>query len=196
VALRPIEAVDGALVLEPDRHRDHRGELLEWFRADELLAATGRQVPVAQANLSVSRRGVLRGVHVSDVPPGQGKVVVCVDGSVLDAVVDLRVGSPTFGRHEVVVLDDESRRALWVPEGVGHGFLVTSAFATVAYLCTTPYAPERERVVHPLSVGVDWGPDGAAPILSERDAGAPTLDAAVAAGWLPGYEASVSATGR
>jgi dTDP-4-dehydrorhamnose 3,5-epimerase len=190
VALRPIESVAGVLVLEPDHHRDHRGELLEWFRADELAAATGREVLVAQANLSVSRRGVLRGVHVSDVPPGQGKVVTCMDGAVRDAVVDLRVGSPTFGRHEVLVLDDESRRAVWVPEGVGHGFLVTSAFATVAYLCTTPYAPERERVVHPLSVGVNWGPDGAAPILSERDATAPPLDDALAAGWLPTYAAA------
>jgi dTDP-4-dehydrorhamnose 3,5-epimerase len=189
MALRPLDAVSGVLLLEPDRHRDHRGELLEWFRADELATVAGRPVPVAQANMSVSRRGVLRGLHVSDVPPGQGKVVACVDGAVLDAVVDLRIGSPTFGAHEVVVLDDESRRVLWVPEGVGHGFLVTSAFATVAYLVTTPYAPERERVVHPLSAGVDWGPDGAAPILSEKDASAPTLDEAVAGGWLPRWGA-------
>ena len=190
MALRPIEAVEGVLVLEPDRHRDHRGEFLEWFRADELAATTGRVVPVAQANVSVSRRGVLRGLHVSDVPPGQGKIVTCMDGAVLDAVVDLRVGSPTFGRHEVVVLDDESRRVIWVPEGVGHGFLVTSASATVAYLCTTPYAPERERIVHARSAGIDWGPDGAAPILSERDESAPTLDAALTAGWLPSYDAA------
>jgi dTDP-4-dehydrorhamnose 3,5-epimerase len=185
MTLRPLDAVPDALLIEPDRHRDHRGELLEWFEADALAAATGRPVPVAQANLSVSRQGVLRGIHVSDVPPGQGKVVTCVDGSVLDVVVDLRVGSPTFGQHELVALDDESRAGLWVPEGVGHGFLVTSAFATVAYLCTTPYAPERERVVHALSVGIDWGPLGGEPILSERDAAAPTLAEAAAAGWLP-----------
>jgi dTDP-4-dehydrorhamnose 3,5-epimerase len=189
VALRPLDAVAGVVLLEPDRHRDHRGEFLEWFRADQLLAATGREVPVAQANLSVSRRGVLRGLHVSDVPPGQGKVVACVSGAVLDAVVDLRVGSPTFGRHEVVLLDDQSRRVLWVPEGVGHGFLVTSDVASVTYLCTTSYAPGRERIVHALSAGVDWGLAGVEPILSERDATAPTLDDAIAGGWLPRWDA-------
>jgi dTDP-4-dehydrorhamnose 3,5-epimerase len=187
MTLRPVEAVPGALLLVPDHHRDHRGELLEWFEAEELSAAAGRPVTVAQGNLSVSRRGVLRGLHVSDVPPGQGKVVTCVDGSVLDVVVDLRVGSPTFGQHEVVLLDDETRAAVWVPEGVGHGFLVTSPFATVVYLCTTPYAPDHERVVHPLSAGVEWGPLGVDPILSERDAAAPTLAEAAAAGWLPRF---------
>jgi dTDP-4-dehydrorhamnose 3,5-epimerase len=189
VPLRPLKAVPGALVLEPDRHGDPRGELLEWFRADQLAALVGRPVPITQANLSVSRRAVLRGVHVSDVPPGQGKVVTCVAGSVLDVLVDLRVGSPTFGQHERIVLDEESRRAAWVPEGVGHGFLVTSGAATVAYLVTTPYAPQRERVVHAMSVGVDWGLAADGPVLSERDAAAPTLHEAVTAGWLPTWDA-------
>ena len=120
--LLPIAAVPGVVLLDPDRHADARGELLEWFRPDELEAALGRDVPVRQANLSVSRRGVLRGIHVSDVPPGQGKVVTCVAGAVVDVVVDLRVGSPTFGQHEAITLDADTRRAIWVPEGVGHGF--------------------------------------------------------------------------
>ena len=187
MALVPLPAVPGSYVLEPDRFRDPRGEVLEWFRADRLGELLGRAVPVLQANLSVSGRGVLRGVHVSDVPPGQGKVVTCVAGAVLDVLVDLRVGSPSFGRHEPVVLDDVERRAVWVPEGVGHAFLVTSDQAAVAYLCTTTYAPTRERVVHAGSVGVEWGVPAAALVLSERDAAAPTLDEAVAGGWLPRY---------
>jgi dTDP-4-dehydrorhamnose 3,5-epimerase len=184
---RPL-AVPGAHLLEPARHRDGRGELLEWFRADELAAVLGRAVPVLQANLSVSRLGVVRGIHVADVPPGQGKVVTCPAGAVLDVIVDLRVGSPAFGQHVTVVLDATQRRAVWVPEGVGHAFCALTDEATVAYLCTTPYAPQRERVVHALSVGVDW-PEAAALVLSDRDAAAPTLADAVGAGWLPTYEA-------
>ena len=151
--------------------------------------ALGRPVPVAQANLSVSRRGVLRGVHLTDVPPGQGKVVTCPAGAVLDVLVDLRVGSPAFGQHVSLVLDAGDRHAVWVPEGVGHAFCALTDGATVSYLCTTPYAPDRERVVHAHSVGVDWPADTGPPLLSERDAAAPTLAEAVAAGWLPTYAA-------
>ncbi len=179
--------VPGAYELLPERHADDRGELLEWFRADRLAAALGRPVPVAQANLSVSRRGVLRGIHYADVPPGQGKVVTCVAGAVIDAVVDLRQGSPAFGRSETVRLDAERRTAVWVPEGVGHGFLAVAESATVAYLCTSPYTPSREHAVHPLSAGVEW-PEGAGePLLSTRDAAAPSLAEAGAAGLLPSY---------
>ncbi len=182
-----LPAVPGAHVLAPERHGDARGEVLEWFRADRLAELLGRPVPVLQANLSVSGRGVLRGLHVSDVPPGQGKVVTCLAGSVLDVLVDLRVGSPSFGAHERVVLDDVERRAVWVPEGVGHAFLVTGGHTTVAYLCTTTYAPARERVLLATSVGVDWGVADGDLVLSERDAAAPTLAEAVEAGWLPRY---------
>ena len=186
--LRPL-ALPGALLVEPDRHRDDRGELLEWFRAEELGAALGRAVPVLQANLSVSRRGVVRGIHVCDVPPGQGKLVTCPAGAVLDVLVDLRTGSPAFGEHVAVALDAADRRAVWVPEGVGHAFCALTDDATVAYLCTTAYAPGRERVVHALSAGIDWPGPTASLVLSERDAAAPTLAEAVEAGWLPTYEA-------
>jgi dTDP-4-dehydrorhamnose 3,5-epimerase len=186
VQLRPL-ALPGAHVLEPSRHRDGRGELLEWYRSDLLEQALGRPVPMAQGNLSVSRRGVLRGVHVADVPPGQGKLVTCPAGAVLDVLVDLRVGSPTFGGHESVVLDATDRRAVWVPEGVGHAFCALGDGATVSYLCSTPYAPERERVVHPLSVGVLWPFAASELVLSERDGAAPALDEALAGGLLPSY---------
>jgi dTDP-4-dehydrorhamnose 3,5-epimerase len=129
---------------------------------------------------------VLRGVHFADVPPGQAKYVSCPSGSVLDVVVDVRVGSATFGRWQSVLLDDHDRRALFLSEGLGHAFLALSPTATVTYLCSTGYAPGRERGIHPLdpALGIAW-PDGITPILSAKDAAAPTLAQAEAAGLLP-----------
>ncbi len=105
--------IDGAWVVTPRIHQDRRGSFLEWFRGDEIADTVGYQFRLAQANCSVSRRGVLRGIHFADVPPGQAKYVTCVSGAVTDVIVDLRVGSPGYGRWEAVRLDDESRRALY-----------------------------------------------------------------------------------
>ncbi|GAA3124759.1 hypothetical protein GCM10020001_052020 [Nonomuraea salmonea] len=143
---------------------------------------------LAQVNCSVSRRGVLRGVHFADVPPGQAKYVTCAAGAVLDVVVDVRAGSPTFGRWESVRLDDESRHGLYIGEGLGHAFLALSESATVVYLCSTPYDPAREHGVHPLDpdLGIEWPLDGE-PLLSAKDAAAPTLKQALDAGSLPSW---------
>ena len=105
----------------------------------------------------MSRRGVIRGIHFADVPPGQAKYVTCVRGAILDVVVDLRAGSPTFGQWVAVRLD-ERRRAVFLAEGLGHAFMALSDQATVLYLCSTPYAPGREHGVHPLDpeIGIDW----------------------------------------
>ncbi|SCF01186.1 dTDP-4-dehydrorhamnose 3,5-epimerase family protein [Micromonospora mirobrigensis] len=177
--------IAGAWTLTPQQHGDQRGLFLEWFRADLLAEVTGRPFPVAQANLSVSARGVVRGIHFADVPPGQAKFVICVRGAVLDVVVDLRVGSPTFGRWEAVRLDDADRRAVHLGEGLGHGFCALTDDATVSYLCSTGYDPARERAVHPLDaeLAIDWPVD--VPTLSPRDAGAPTLAELRRAGLLP-----------
>lgn len=179
-------AVPGAFEVTPTVHRDDRGVFLEWYRADLLATAVGRPLTLAQANHSVSVRGALRGLHYADVPPGQAKYVYCTHGSVLDVVVDLRVGSPAFGRHEAVVLDDVERRSVYLPEGVGHAFLSLSDGACVTYLCSSGYAPEREHGVDPLDpeLGLPW-PRDVTPVLSPKDAGAPGLAAAVAAGALP-----------
>jgi dTDP-4-dehydrorhamnose 3,5-epimerase len=180
--------VDGAWLFTPRIHRDDRGSFLEWFKHAELGADLGHPMEIAQANGSVSRRGVIRGIHFSDVPPGQAKYVTCVSGAIMDVVVDLRVGSPGFGRWEAVRLDDENRRALYIAEGLGHAFAALSDQATVLYLCSTPYAPGREHGVHPLdpAIGIAW-PDDVAAILSDKDAAAPTLAEARAAGLLPEY---------
>ena len=180
--------IGGAWTFTPALHRDDRGYFLEWFRAGELSGSLGFQPEIAQANCSVSRRGVVRGVHFSSVPPGQAKYVTCVSGAVLDVVVDLRVGSPGYGRWEAVCLDDESRRAVFLAEGLGHAFTALSEEATVIYLCSTPYSPGREHGVHPLDpdIGVEW-PAGTELVLSAKDAAAPTLADARRAGLLPVY---------
>ena len=180
--------IGGAWTFTPAVHRDGRGYFLEWFRAGELSESLGYWPETAQANCSVSRRGVVRGIHFASVPPGQAKYVTCVSGVILDVVVDLRIGSPSYGRWEAVQLDDESRRAVFLAEGLGHAFTALSEEATVIYLCSTPYSPGREHGVHPLDpdIGVEW-PTGTEPVLSAKDAAAPTLADARQAGLLPVY---------
>lgn len=189
--------IDGAWVLNPRIHRDDRGSFLEWYRGDELAASLGYRPEVAQANCSVSRRGVIRGVHFADVPPGQAKYVTCVNGAVLDVAADLRAGSPTFGRWEAVQLDDESRRAVYLAEGLGHAFMALTGEATVLYLCSAPYAPGREHGVHPLDpgLGIRW-PGQAEAVLSGKDAAAPGLADALAQGLLPDYAECVRYTAQ
>jgi dTDP-4-dehydrorhamnose 3,5-epimerase len=180
--------IDGAWTVSPRIHRDGRGRFLEWFTQAGLRAGAGHGLEVAQANCSVSRRGVVRGIHFSDVPPGQAKYVTCASGAIIDVVVDIRVGSPGFGRWTAVRLDDENHRALYLSEGLGHAFAAVSDQATVLYLCSTPYAPGREHGVNPLdpAIGIDW-PADIEPVLSDKDAAAPSLAEAQAAGLLPDY---------
>ncbi|WP_369174691.1 dTDP-4-dehydrorhamnose 3,5-epimerase [Streptomyces sp. R28] len=186
--MRPL-GIEGAWALEPKVFPDDRGSFHEWYRGGEFHEATGYDLSLAQANCSVSRWGVLRGVHFSDVPPGQAKYVTCLRGAVLDVVVDLRVGSPTFGRWEALRLDDDSRHALFLAEGLGHAFMALTDEATVIYLCSTGYTPEREHGVHPLDpeLGIAW-PENIPPVLSPKDAQAPSLAEARETGLLPSYE--------
>ncbi len=190
---RPL-AVGGAWELTPVQHRDARGLFFEAFRASALAVLTGRELEVAQVNTSVSGAGVVRGIHVTDVPPGQAKYVTCTRGAVLDVVVDVRVGSPTFGTWDAVRLDDVDRRAVFLSEGLGHGFCALTEEATVTYLCSTGYAPEHERAVDPFDaeLAIAWpthGADGAPLVLraSERDGAAPSLAAALRDGLLPDF---------
>ena len=182
-------SINGAFEFTPRMFEDDRGTFLEWFKADGLADAIGHRLDLAQANCSVSHRGVLRGIHFSDVPPGQAKYVTCVRGSVLDVVVDIRVGSPTFGKHEFVRLDDVDRRAVYLGEGLGHGFIALEDNTTVMYLCSTGYAPEREHGINPLDpqLAIAW-PSDLEPVLSEKDHNAPSLNEAKASGLLPIFD--------
>jgi dTDP-4-dehydrorhamnose 3,5-epimerase len=184
--IRPL-TIEGAYEITPVQHRDPRGVFLEWYRADAVEAGSGYPFELAQANISVSTRDVVRGIHFADVPPGQAKYITCVAGAVLDVVVDVRVGSPTFGQWEAVPLDDVDRRAVQLAEGLGHGFCVLSEQATLTYLCSTTYQPAREHTIHPLDpeLGIKW-PVGT-PVLSARDAAAPSFAEVRTAGALPDY---------
>jgi dTDP-4-dehydrorhamnose 3,5-epimerase len=186
VKIRPL-SIEGAYEVTPVQHGDARGVFLEWYRVDLLAAEVGHPLDLAQANISVSAAGVVRGVHFADVPPGQAKYVTCTRGAVLDVVVDIRLGSPTFGRWEGVRLDDVDRRALYLSEGLGHGFCALTDDATLTYLCSTTYNPGAEHTVHPLdpSLAIDW--PAREPLLSPRDAEAPSLADARTAGLLPVY---------
>jgi dTDP-4-dehydrorhamnose 3,5-epimerase len=180
--------IGGAYIFTPRIYPDNRGTFSEWFRAGDFLQDLGYRFDLAQANCSVSRRGVVRGIHFTDVPPGQAKYVVCASGSILDVIVDLRVGSPTYLRWEAVPLDDTERRGVFLAEGLGHSFMALSPQATVMYLCSTGYAPGLEHGVHPLDpeLGIAW-PRDAELILSDKDAAAPAADEARQAGLLPIY---------
>jgi dTDP-4-dehydrorhamnose 3,5-epimerase len=182
--------VPGAWSFTPRQFPDPRGVFLEWFKADALEQVLGHRLQVAQANHSVSARGTLRGVHFADVPPSQAKYVYCTRGAVLDVVVDIRVGSPTYGVSDSVLLDDQDRRGIYLSEGLGHAFLALTDDANVTYLCSTPYAPGREHGVSPLDPALDlpW-PTDVEPLLSDKDAAAPTLEQAREQGLLPDWDA-------
>jgi dTDP-4-dehydrorhamnose 3,5-epimerase len=182
--------IEGAWVITPKIHGDDRGAFLEWFKEPAFEEAVGHPLHLAQANCSISARGVVRGIHFADVPPSQAKYVMCVKGAVLDVIVDIRVGSPTFGEWTSVRLDDRSRRAVYLSEGLGHGFASLEDGSTVVYLCSEGYAPAREHEVHPLdpAIGIDWGLGDLAPELSVKDAAAPGLAEAAEQLLLPTWE--------
>ena len=184
--IRPL-SISGAWEITPVQHGDPRGLFLEWYRIDQLSAAVGHPLRLAQGNLSVSSRGVVRGLHFADTPPGQAKYVTCVRGAVLDVIVDIRVGSPTFGQWEGVRLDDVDRRAVYLAEGLGHGFCALTDGATLTYLCSEGYNARGEHAVHPLDpdLAIDWPADE--PQLSARDAAAPSLAEASTTGLLPQF---------
>ena len=185
--------IAGAWVFTPNIHRDDRGSFREAFTQISFAAFVGHSLDLKQMNVSVSSRGSVRGLHFADVPPGQAKYVQCLSGRVLDVVVDIRVGSPTFGSWEAVELDAEAGRAVYVAEGLGHGFCALTDSAAVGYLCSEPYAPEREHGLHPLDADLDlpW-PKDVELRLSPKDAAAPALRQAQESGLLPKWDECLS----
>ena len=165
--------IPDVLVFEPKVFGDERGFFIETFQVPR-YASHGLNRPFLQDNLSRSRRGILRGLHLQN-PRSQGKLVSVLRGRVLDVAVDVRVGSPTFGRHIAVELSDDDFRQLWVPRGFAHGFVVLSESADFFYRCDELYSPADEIVVrwNDPALGIDWRTD--APTLAARDANAPLL---------------------
>lgn len=181
--------VTGGWEFAPTTFHDRRGLFVAPFQSDAFIKATGRPMILGQTNHSVSQRGVIRGIHFADVPPGQGKYVYCPRGALLDVVVDIRVGSPTFGQCDVVRLDANEYRGLFIAEGLGHAMMALENDTVLCYLCTTGYNPGAEHGISPLDpqLKLPW-PADIPPILSEKDAAAPTLAEATASGLLPDYE--------
>ena len=179
-------SIKGAWEFHPVLRPDERGVFLESFKADTFESAVGRPFDLRQMNISVSRRGTVRGIHYADVPPGQAKYVQCFEGKILDIVVDIRVGSPTFGQWDAAELDAESRTGLFITEGLGHAFCALTDSVTVGYLCSTPYSPTSEHGIHPLDPALDlpW-PDMSEIVLSDKDKAAPLLADAADMGLLP-----------
>ena len=183
-----------AFEVTPVVHSDDRGDFLEWYRFEPVEDALGHPLVLRQANMSVSQRGVLRGIHYADVPPGQAKYVTAVTGAVLDFVVDLRVGSPAFGQWDSVLLDAVDRRAIYLPEGVGHAFVALTDDATVSYLVSETFNADREHGISPLDVDIALSipAELGTPILSPKDAEAPTFAQARDAGLLPTWDSAIA----
>jgi dTDP-4-dehydrorhamnose 3,5-epimerase len=183
-------AVPGAWVFTPRQFPDERGVFLEAFKTAVLSEHVGHELVVAQVNISVSKAGTIRGVHFADVPPGQAKYVFCPRGAMLDIAIDVRVGSPTFGAVDSVVLDDVDRRAIYLAEGLGHAFIALQDDTTATYLCSTPYNPGAEHGITPVDpqLQLPW-PSDLEPLLSPKDTAAPTLSEALEQGLLPTWAA-------
>ncbi len=182
-------SVPGAWAITPQLHTDARGVFFEWFTDADFTAFAGHRFDLRQANCSVSAAGVLRGLHFAQHPPSQAKYVTCVRGSAFDVVVDIRVGSPTFGQWDAVLLDAADRGSVYLSEGLAHAFLALEDDTTVMYLCSTPYAPDREHTICATdpALGIEW-PTGDELKVSDRDAAAPTLEQVRASGRLPRWD--------
>lgn len=185
-------SVPDSFEVTPVQRPDDRGVFFEWYRFDELSSAVGHPLTLRQANASVSRKGVVRGIHFADVPLGQAKYVTVAHGAIIDYIIDLRVGSPTFGEWDSVLLDKVDRKAVYLAEGLGHAFVALTEDATVNYLVSDIYRPDREHGITPLDpqVGLRLPDDIGELLLSPKDLEAPTLAHALEHGLLPTLEAT------
>lgn len=180
--------ISGALEFTPKVFPDDRGAFLEWFRAEPLEEALGHRLNLVQTNHSISKKGAVRGVHYALVPPGQAKYVYCPQGAFLDVLIDIRVGSPTFGTWDSVRLDTVDRRSVYVSEGIGHMAIALEEDSSLIYLCSSGYNPDREKGLNPLDPAMELPlPTDIDLLLSPKDQNAPTLAEAEQQGLLPTY---------
>ena len=187
-----LEIPDSYLV-ETNKFGDDRGIFLESFRFNKLQAMTNRTFAIKQVNTSVSQKGVLRGIHFASVPQGQAKYVTVHTGSIIDYIVDIRIGSETFGKWTSVRLDSIERNAVFLSEGLGHAFLSLEDNTVVSYLVSDTYKPSCEFGINPLDpeVGLELSSQFMNPLLSEKDSSAPSLQALSENAILPTYDACV-----
>ena len=179
--------IEGVWLAESPVWSDDRGFFREWFKSADIENVTGRDFGIEQANISLSSRGTLRGIHYSIAPRGQAKWITCVSGSIKDVIVDIRPESKSFGQWIDVELTGNSGKAVFISEGLGHGFVALEDNTAVAYLVSTPFSPTEEFEINPLDekIGVKWGMDLSELKISEKDKKAPTLAERLAEGKLP-----------
>ena len=185
-------SIIGAYLITHNVFHDERGLFREWYKNEEIISID-KDFLIQQANFSRSRKFVIRGIHYSLAPEGQVKVVTCTSGAIVDVLIDIRVGSPTYLQVEYIKLSEESGRVIYIPSGVGHGFIVESDSASVAYLTTSKFIPEYEKAIYPTDpeLGIIWPiPVGENVIISKADTQAPTLVQAQESGFLPKYKSS------
>ncbi len=164
--------IPGLLIFEPVRYRDNRGSFMETFNAVR-MGDLGFKEAFVQDNESVSRKGVIRALHFQNPPMAQGKLVRVVKGAVLDVAVDIRRGSPWYGKYQKIILTEENQLVFWLPPGFAHGFAALEDDTVFHYKCTAPYSQPHEGAIrwNDPELGIDWMVDQ--PIVSERDAAAP-----------------------
>lgn len=179
--------IEGAWLAESPVWSDERGFFREWFKAEVVKSATGRDFGIEQANISLSSLGTLRGIHYSIATRGQAKWITCVSGSIKDVILDIRPASQTFGNWIEVELNGDSGKAVFISEGLGHGFIALEDNTAVAYLVSTPFSPSDEFDINPLDkeIGINWGMNLSELKISEKDKNAPTLAERLAEGKLP-----------
>lgn len=183
--------IEGVWLAESPVWSDDRGFFREWFKSEDIYEATGIDFSIQQANISRSKRGVIRGIHYSLAPEGQAKWVTCVQGSILDVVVDIRPASTTFKKYEIVKLNGEEGRSLLIGAGLGHGFLTLEENTTISYLLSSPYSPNFEYEIQPTDpeLSIDWHLEligGHEVVISPKDTQAQTLREMQTSGKLPG----------
>ena len=190
-------AIPGAFRITPDKLHDRRGTFFEAFRIEELVHATRYPFRISQGNITVNRRGTIRGVHGTRVGSGEAKLVSCVRGAALDIIVDLRVGSPTFGAFDATTLTEESGDLVFLVDGLGHAYHALAEDTRMSYLCAEQFVPGTQIDVNPLDpeLALPWALDRE-PIISDKDRAAPGLREAAASGLLPRYKDPVSTRKR
>jgi dTDP-4-dehydrorhamnose 3,5-epimerase len=189
VQIRQLLIAD-AYEVTPILRTDDRGAFLEWYRFDRLEETIGHALDLRQANTSISRRGAVRGIHFADIPRGQAKYITVARGSILDFVVDIRLGSPTYGKWDSTVLDDQQHRALYLAEGLGHLFVALEDNTTVSYLVSDTYNPAAEHGVNPFDpdIALVFPLESSELLVSDKDRDAPSLAELASAGGLPTIE--------
>ena len=185
-------SISDAFTVESEIHSDSRGNFWEWFKDSDFQKKADKKFNPKQVNISVNKEFVIRGIHYSLVESGQSKLVTCLSGSIVDVIVDLRIGSPTFGENVCVELSALNGRSVFLGAGLGHGFMSLTNNTVVSYILDSEYSAEREYEINPMDsdLKIDWGmknPEKLTITLSEKDQNAPTLEKRISSNLLPLY---------